>query len=402
LRKAIKTFYRASNPRRKEGAVHYGKLAFAVVLFVTIASASAHSSLLGWLGLQKSVDDVNAKVDQVQSALQHEMDETRKTVAASIDEVTKSVPGERYLRLIDDLNSKDTAKVQAAQDFLKSLAHIDTTVAYKLVVAYDYDENQHFEVEFNRFTAPSVSLMQGFIDNSATFHSPPKTTLSPLNMDDVRTLVARSTGEALDDLLGKLDHATDVGSPRFGSVPVTLTFRFTDLLFKDESYSRWISTPATAQVNLNKDLDKYMTDYEARRAQIVNAFVDGIMAAYSYRETRMESSSETKDWSLLDGKNFVIVFVDSESYDKQKDWHIKLVVRRNDKPLETLGQRPIVNLTKENFKPSLNPPIKGRDGQLYYWAYREMTGDPAITPEEIADLNSRREALKKWSTAIQQ
>src|SRR5260221_9923790 len=42
--------------------------------------------------------------------------------------LVRAVPGERYLQLIDDLNSGDSNKEKRAQAFLKQLGHFDPSV----------------------------------------------------------------------------------------------------------------------------------------------------------------------------------------------------------------------------------------------------------------------------------
>ena len=90
------------------------------------------------------------------------MNKTRETVSQSLDMLSRTVPGERYLRLIDDLNSQDQSKVDAARAFLKKLANIDVDVPYVLSISFKYDTGLPFKMDFNKIRSATSANHAGF------------------------------------------------------------------------------------------------------------------------------------------------------------------------------------------------------------------------------------------------
>jgi hypothetical protein len=362
----------------------------------------SRAAYAGWLGDWLGVNDINAKVDQVQIALQKELDETRKALADSVNVMSRTMPGERYLRLIDDLNSGDEKKVAAAQAFLKSLAHIDASLQYEMVVNYDFDTNRYFKTDFERFRAPSPDLFKAFVDNSITPYTPSDTILAPSTELEVRAKIGTEIDGALNSILGAMK--TDSATPPAGFAFATaFAVYFPDPIFRDRrGYGSPMNEVALAQKEAAKLAAAQADDVRKRRDEWVMHLTDAIMSANQYRETRMVSNAQTKDWPLFDGKSFVVIFIDRRTYDEQPTMHVKFEVRRKDKPQETLGNRPIVDLTRVDFDPKLNIPIRARNGIEYLWAYREMTGEPNISPEQVAMLIKVRENLKQYQTAVGQ
>lgn len=112
------------------------------------------------------------------------------------------------------------------------------------------------------------------------------------------------------------------------------------------------------------------------------------MSAYDYAAYRAEDAATSKDWSLYDNKNFVVVFVNEQTYNSQKDWEIRIKVHKKSDPNATLDQRPAHILTKVDFEPQRNKPIEARTGEKIYWATREMTGEPALSVAQLEALTA--------------
>jgi hypothetical protein len=87
---------------------------FAALSFLYI-NHSARASDCGWggqfLGVCHSVDELDNRLAQLSI-----------DVKAIASDATKAIPGERWLRIIDDLNSGDPSARQKAQAYLSSVA----------------------------------------------------------------------------------------------------------------------------------------------------------------------------------------------------------------------------------------------------------------------------------------
>ena len=157
------------------------------------------------LGLDKTnetIKEQGERLERESTEWRKEMNKTRETVSQSLDMLSRTVPGERYLRLIDDLNSQDQSKVDAARAFLKKLANIDVDVPYVLSISFKYDTGLPFKMDFNRFGAPHPPTMQAFVDYAMTLSQPKSTIMSVESADQIKQKVKEVTRKALAELLG--------------------------------------------------------------------------------------------------------------------------------------------------------------------------------------------------------
>jgi hypothetical protein len=108
-------------------------------LLATCQTAAADCGLLGkWLGICEAVDRLDKR-----------MEETAKLAEKTAQAAIAAVPGERWLRLIDDLNSGDQDKKSKAQKFLMSVAGVkpEDINDFEFSMAIDFDESKHFAVD---------------------------------------------------------------------------------------------------------------------------------------------------------------------------------------------------------------------------------------------------------------
>lgn len=81
-------------------------------------------------------DDLNARL----KALEDESAKWRGIAQVTAESAIRAVPGERYMRLIDDLNGDDVDKRQKAQNFLKRLGVSDPTIEWEATVYFGFNE----------------------------------------------------------------------------------------------------------------------------------------------------------------------------------------------------------------------------------------------------------------------
>jgi hypothetical protein len=104
---------------------------------------------------------LNDSLKQTEKDLNQQISETRKTFAEVSQGAIKAVPGERYLEIIDDLNGPDAEKKKRAQDFLKSLAHVDLSVEYEATIWFqNIPPNERLEVWIFRAQTPDFGEIQ--------------------------------------------------------------------------------------------------------------------------------------------------------------------------------------------------------------------------------------------------
>jgi hypothetical protein len=128
--------------------------------------------------------------------------------------------------------------------------------------------------------------------------------------------------------------------------------------------------------------------FDARKDRLKNALADLVLNAYTYHEYRMDNVASMDSWNLTDQRRHIIIYVDSETFDGQTDWKIKLRVQSAADPTVSLFNRPTRELTKNDFSPLT---IEG--GQRVYWAQREMTGEYVVNSSIQKELKDHRDAL---------
>lgn len=328
-----------------------------------------------------------------------EIEELRKSALQAVNTVTLAVPGERYLRIIDDLNGADETKREAAKAFLKNLAHIDVDTAYELGVAFDFDETVPFHVDFNTFVYPEPQVLQAFVTNSAVLDtSPARTILSPLTPSEVHQRLTELAGAVISAMQGAnppaVAHDARCRPPNDDRDYYCVQYSYPDNLFVDRVFQSGNMGQASFDEMRAKAGEGNLAVPRAQEAR--SALVALFEEAFSYRETRMDNPGRTKDWPLISGKNFVVFFIDQVTFDTHtEDWQIKFNVHQKEHPDVLLYQRPGQTVTRADF--DLNPPLKSRDGRSkVYWAFREMTGEFTPSASDLEQLLAVRETLEKY------
>lgn len=347
---------------------------------------------------------IQAQIDSARRQFETEMAETRSTVAHAVDIISKSIPGERYLRLIDDLNSSDHSKVRAAQSFLTNLANLDVTKKYSVVVAYDFDEPDSnwkpFKTDFQVFLAPDPLILKIFIDNhSINMRTPGRIHLIPISQPHIREIVANNILSSLEKIFGSpsISLELELSTPRPQALRYTRAYPNT--IFKDFYIRRLVSssTGESELAQMQADSDQWLHE---TRASIAASMTDAIMAAYQYRETRIEGSKERRPWNPLKEQNFVVVFVDDATFDSHDDWTVKIYLEEDEEKNSVVGGRSIFSLTKADFDPAVqksNPMILAENGTRYYWAFCELTRDPSLSAGNLNEWQKLREQLRQWA-----
>ncbi|MGO7605167.1 hypothetical protein ACC718_17975 [Rhizobium ruizarguesonis] len=372
-------------------------------VFVGISTTSVRADCgLDLLGICKAA---NQSTEKAVEGLKKEMEDTRKAALLAVDTAVRSVPGERYLRLIDDLNSGDPARAAAARAFLKSLANIEPDADYQLTVSYDFDQAKPFHVDFNRFQAPVSAVLEPFAKNSAVLDTVPAvTSLSPPTKEELMAHLANVAGEVLDAINGPPE-ATGLNNNR------------SDLCRKarptvPDPYCLSVSFPKSMMSSLVVSNDKSGAEsfnemkaaiaagpsaYNEQRNVAVKTLVNLMISAFSYSEIRQTIIGARKDWPLFDGKDFVAFFIDKETYESHtEDWAIRFYVHQIKNSEKRLYDRPVQTLRRVDFDPAINAPLPGVSGKTVYWAARDVTGNFAPNAAAVEQIESLRAALVKY------
>jgi hypothetical protein len=256
--------------------------------------------------------------------------------------------------------------------------------------------------------------------------------MSPLSLDELRERLERIADQVVSGISGPTTIAQganktrDVPCPKFStempspSYPDTCTVACPKVGASTDVYCAYFSfeksllapglktnnlTGAAASNQVNADVaNKVGSDnYIARKNEIRKALANLVLEAISYSADRNVTKERHFDWPLLADKNFIVIFVDKETYDAQPDWKMLLRVNRKGKPDQSLYQRPVLVVTKQDFDPNGdNKPLRGRASRTIYWAAREMTGDIATTVGNVEAIKQLKKAYEEWQKVMAQ
>ena len=335
--------------------------AYSAILALIASFHALPAMACGWwdpTGACNAVQELGDQTNKAVDKLDKQLTETRDALAKSVDLVAKAVPGERWARLLDGLGSPDPEARKQTKEFLQRLASIADDPAaeskYKLVAAFDFDELKPFHVDFERFAGADRSFAEAFVlQHSANLDATPKrTNLDPITEAQLRSQLLSKADEILSLAIGPATGQTDIPC---GSGPGIVQPQCAKLTFANTISAASTSSPIPFVQPLQQFLkakEDALADltrkFETKRDAIRNDLVDMALMAYSYRETRMDNLTSYLDWSLVDGRNFVIVVMDKDTYEQHtEDWTIKIRVAQSEHPEVSLYNRPTQVLKRE-------------------------------------------------------
>src|ERR1700683_2641253 len=101
------------------------------------------------------------EIDKTREEFARQMVETRKTVMQATQDFTTALPGGEYNLLIRDLNGDDPAAKVRAQNFLKSLGHMeDLDTKIEASVWFGFDPANAAKIKVDAFKAPTMSYSE--------------------------------------------------------------------------------------------------------------------------------------------------------------------------------------------------------------------------------------------------
>jgi hypothetical protein len=371
---------------------------FLVTAFCLTDVHSAASADCGWLGQQigicKAVDDLDKRLEDI-----------TKTVAKLGDDTLKAIPGERWLRIIDDLNSGDAVARGKAQAYLSSVAGVKILNAsdianYALSVGFDYDESKTFNAHVHTFEAPDPLLLETYLRFGPQLDRPTKFMFSAINRDEVRRRLMVIADRAVLGFTGPYEPIRLHEKPsecKVAGDAYCAKFSFNDPIGRTEVVVNNQSTQASFDYTTD-DLKAGPPAFNTRRAAIQTALADLVLDAISYREERNNSKEMSLDWPILTKRKFAVIFIDKETYEQQPDFTIKMRVNKRDNPDENLAGMPTFVVKKKHFDPAAdNRALIGRNKEQLYWTARDMTGDIGQTLLQLNSMDELRIAIDKFN-----
>jgi hypothetical protein len=223
--------------------------------------------------------------------------------------LVRAVPGERYLQLIDDLNSGDPAKVTRAQAFLKQLGHFDPAVNWEATIAFGFDEQKPMHSDAFFAFSPSKTQIEYFVQNALN----PRSVTSSIELPQTATQLNQTIDSGVDQLMGWL------AGP--GKIEPSQSFGPSSILWWPESFT---PTTVSATGPIAATLKKSAED---RQNAIRVKLKELLKAQYEKKSIPAGGTAITLPWFPTDGKNFLFVAIPESDWNQHKgDANFKVAV----------------------------------------------------------------------------
>lgn len=334
------------------------------------------------------VDEFNKQIEETRNELKTQIEETRGMVKQVSDNAIRAVPGERWLQLIDDLNSEDDATRTRAQDFLRRVGKIDIDNNYEASIWFGKPANMELDVSVLRASDRGLAVVESAALNG------------PLNFVNV----ANSLHPALDmeARLKRVEEACTNGLKKLVGTPEVQISSF--------------SGENDAQVTENilwqgglRTSGQFHTDghvYNFNQGTLVNesnkvcgeAAGDIAKALIAFYEIDADPGEArlVLPWNALDSQQFLFVIVRARHFEDTKpNLSIKALVHRVGDKSVTLHGTYVRSIELDQFQRATV-----KDGNIdrdVYWAAFNMAGYLPLSKEQLQKAKELRDLLDEFT-----
>jgi hypothetical protein len=317
--------------------------------------------------------------------LKEESAKWRELAQIQAQAAIRAVPGERYLQLIDDLNSGDTTRVRKAQDFLQRLGHFDPTIDWVDTINFGFNESTPLHADAFFAFSPSRAQVDYFVKNNA------------FNAGQVANSIQ------LPQLAGEIDSSINAnvdvivkdmsGNPKIENVNIgSSTLSWPDSIVPNH-------TGFAVQDLSNKAIQ--------RQQDIANRLKSVLKAQYANKSIPVGGNILEIPWYPTDAKNLLFVVIPEEEWLKHKDdpnWQVvSLLHKKGDASAVLNLTRPMI-INKTEFEKNEAVERPHGEGKVR-WAAVDPTHSsisiPDVAPDRIASMEKLLEQLNKLSAPAQ-
>jgi hypothetical protein len=296
----------------------------------------------------------------------------------------RAVPGERYLQLIDDLNSGDPARVGKAQQFLSQLGHFDPTkVNWEATVSFGFNEAVPLHADSFFAFSSSRAQVDFFLKNA--FNPASVTSAIPL---------PQTQGQLDSDVNSTVDLiVTDLG----GAPKQFSTGMLQGSLFWPDSITPVIPQEAYR----NYDVAKVTTLAQQRQQNVASRLKSLFRAQYANKSLPVGGTIITIPFYPTEAKNMLFILIPEDDWNKHKNdpnLSVKAVLHKAGDISSTYDQTNPINIDKAQFE-SHDPVDRPYGLGKVRWAVVDPTHSsisiPDLAPEKIASMEKLLAELNK-------
>lgn len=389
-------------------------LAFSAALFFTIGCDNIKEAI-------SESKKWRTELSETREQLQKQINETREVAKTVAEAAIKSVPGERYLQIIDALHGQDENKKREAQRFLKSIANIDVESPLEVSVWFTFPDGEQLKADIFRAPSPHRIHVKEHIDNQRlNLTQVSSIRQSTLTEDELRVRMQVQVFEAINTLCGSANHtvSTDTipsfsGTSFHGVPSVTLITRIKGTLSWISPYFQPMLEPVNKQIPngheqveisiYNETVSRLKAQVSAGRNQVASQLVDAMMMAFKPLELPLGNRRLSKPWLAMDGNQFLFVLLPLKQWEKLKNsgLEIRTLVHVKGNGTSAYQDARQYQFIIDEFSPTRHEPIQNPDYGQIVWAVHNMTDNDGISLETLNKINKIREILKNWESEKQ-
>jgi hypothetical protein len=295
-----------------------------------------------------------------------QLEKTLKTVRESTDTLAKSVPGERYLRLIDAVNSSDPKERKQARDFVRNAFNIDVDTDYEITATFTYDEaaaNNGLHVDLFSAATPSQTDVTQFMQYSLKC-DPAVASILPIPMTEAEIYTK----------IWRLIERNVQSSSKF---------------VQPTGYSPayyLIGVPPGGPHN----------EWDGYRKRLISDFTNAILSVRGNRTLPVNAPRRFRPFKPLEGFDYVFVVINKAEFEQVTggghgdNFKANVQTHKKDHPEQWLFDSRSLEFHKEDF--TKNPPVKHSTRGEFVWAVGQITTYGSITKQTLTKIKEMREA----------
>ncbi len=333
--------------------ITHGVRYFAVVVIVSLAISSCD-------GLQSESKAWRKRVEQSVKELNDQM-----------DKVALAVPGERYMRLLEAVRSKDPAEQERARDQVRRLFGVDFEQPYQVSIWWEKPANSPLHLNYFLSHVAGEAAVRAQCDVAWSPLDATRTVTPPADLEELRTIVGNRTRDAIEAL----------GAQETITVPD---------VFGD--------TRARA-----KALERVSKQSE-RRQQAADQLRDAILAAFSESKGQLIAAKKTLPFNLLDGRTLLYVLVEEADLESLTDnnFRVSALLHAQGDSSAAYENRWDVSVTKANFYGNHGAVPCGNPRKSVRWAILNLTQGPTVNAQALASLKELEQLFAEFDKKPQQ
>lgn len=323
------------------------------------------------------------EIAKVREEFATQMKETRDVVTAVSKDVTTALPGGQYNLLIRDLNGPDKDAKTRAQDFLKSLGHLedlDTKIEASIWFGFEPAESKSIKVD--AFRAPTLSRAE--VVRRYTFKAG--------NLQQVGSTLSLPESDAL--LRARIDKDLDEIGVWIAAKPTANGWRSS--LYPEYQWFTGMSTIGSALPVQSQSI------HDSIRKSVIDNLKDAVHAQFEQKLVPIANSDlQPVRWNTLDADQFLFICI------RRSDWllhrkdpglKVRALIHELDHPERPFMKAEYVDFDLLEF--DRNEPVETYPSDKdVVWAVRNMTGK-MLDANTLADLQKVKETLAKWQSEV--